>query len=300
MFDDEKIRLIQALPEADSIIVIWIRLLALAGKTNDDGQIYINENMPYTDEMLATLFQKPLNTIRLALQTLNKFGMIKTFKSGVIFINNWGRHQNLDGMEKIKEQNRQRNKRYRENKKIGIAEKAKSDVSVTSRDGTDIELDKELDKEKEINTKSIKPGSKPKPDNTSAYKLIIDNLNKQADTNYRSSSKETQRLIDARINNGFSTADFITVIHKKTLEWRYSDMEKYLRPKTLFGTNFESYLNQPEEAFRKQSGGQRGQPKQEIATDWDQPTQEPSSTNYSKQTLDEMLAKLKREQKPND
>ncbi|HBP9582646.1 TPA: phage replisome organizer N-terminal domain-containing protein, partial [Enterococcus faecium] len=40
MFDDEKIRLIQAVPESDAIIVIWIRLLVLAGKTNDDGLIY--------------------------------------------------------------------------------------------------------------------------------------------------------------------------------------------------------------------------------------------------------------------
>ncbi|WP_180368063.1 phage replisome organizer N-terminal domain-containing protein, partial [Oenococcus oeni] len=76
MFDDEKIRLIQSVPESDSILIIWIRLLVLAGKTNDDGLIYIQRNMPYTDEMLATLFNKPLNVVRLAITTLNKFNMI--------------------------------------------------------------------------------------------------------------------------------------------------------------------------------------------------------------------------------
>ncbi|HFD6939700.1 phage replisome organizer N-terminal domain-containing protein, partial [Enterococcus faecalis] len=66
MFDDEKIKLIQSMPEADAILVIWIRLLVLAGKTNDEGLIYIQRNMPYTEEMLATLFSKPVNVVRLA------------------------------------------------------------------------------------------------------------------------------------------------------------------------------------------------------------------------------------------
>ncbi|MFV8032165.1 phage replisome organizer N-terminal domain-containing protein [Enterococcus faecium] len=70
MFDDEKIRLIQAVPESDAIIVIWIRLLVLAGKTNDDGLIYIQRNMPYTEEMLATLFGKNVNTVKWTVLTV--------------------------------------------------------------------------------------------------------------------------------------------------------------------------------------------------------------------------------------
>lgn len=148
MFDDEKIRLIQAMPEADAIIVIWVRLLTLAGKTNSDGQIYIGENMPYNDEMLATLFNKPVNVIRLAIQTLKSFNMIDVFENGTMFVNNWDKHQNIDGMDKIRLQNAERNKKYREKKKQKQLEN-KSDVSVTSRDGTelDLELEEELDKE---------------------------------------------------------------------------------------------------------------------------------------------------------
>ena len=60
MFDDEKIKIIQAMPDGDAILVIWIKLIALAGKTNDGGYIYISENIPYTDEMLSVIMNKPI------------------------------------------------------------------------------------------------------------------------------------------------------------------------------------------------------------------------------------------------
>lgn len=148
MFDDEKIRLIQAVPESDAIIVIWIRLLVLAGKTNDDGLIYIQRNMPYTEEMLATLFGKNVNTVRLALTTLANFNMIDLSSDGLIAISNWEKHQNIEGMDKVRLKNAERNRKYRERKRQERLE-LENDVSVTSRDGTDIdkEEDKDIDKE---------------------------------------------------------------------------------------------------------------------------------------------------------
>lgn len=148
MFDDEKIRLIQAVPESDAIIVIWIRLLVLAGKTNDDGLIYIQRNMPYTEEMLATLFGKNVNTVRLALTTLANFNMIDLSSDGLIAISNWEKHQNIEGMDKVRLKNAERNRKYRERKRQERLE-LENDVSMTSRDGTDIdkEEDKDIDKE---------------------------------------------------------------------------------------------------------------------------------------------------------
>lgn len=153
MFDDEKIRLIQSMPEADAILVIWIRLLVLAGKTNDDGLIYIQRNMPYTDEMLATLFGKPLTVIRLALQTLEQFEMVDLNENGMLAITNWEKHQNIEGMDKVRKLNAERNKKYRERKKQLMLE---DDVSVTSRDATDLDLDKDLDKDKDNKEESKK------------------------------------------------------------------------------------------------------------------------------------------------
>lgn len=117
MFDDEKIKIIQSMPEGDALLVVWIRLIMLAGKTNDMGYVYISENIPYTEDMLATIFSKPVNIIRLALTTFQKFGMIEVDESG-IYIINFEKHQNIDGLEKIREQNRLRKAKQREKQKL--------------------------------------------------------------------------------------------------------------------------------------------------------------------------------------
>lgn len=73
---------------------------------------------------------------------------------------------------------------------------------------------------------------------------IIEYLNENAGTNYKSKSVKTQTLIKARLNEGFTVEDFKNVIDNKVREWKRTEWEKYLRPETLFGTKFESYLNQ--------------------------------------------------------
>jgi uncharacterized phage protein (TIGR02220 family) len=79
---------------------------------------------------------------------------------------------------------------------------------------------------------------------TEAIFEIINHLNKVTGSNYRTSSTKTQTLIKARMNEGFSVEDFKTVINNKHQEWNTTEMSVYLRPETLFGTKFESYLNQ--------------------------------------------------------
>jgi len=153
MFDDEKIKLIEQLPEADTILIIWIKLLSQAGKTNSNGYIYLNENVPYSEEMLSTIFGRSLNTVRLALKTLQDFGMIFIDDASFIRITNWEKHQNVEGMDRVRRLAAERNKRYREKKKQKqLTEKKAEDVSVTSRDGTEeeLELEREEDKDREI------------------------------------------------------------------------------------------------------------------------------------------------------
>ena len=116
MFDDEKIKIIQSMPEGDAILVIWIRIIALAGKCNAKGLVLIEDEFPYSDEMLATIFNKPLTTVRLALGTFEKFRMIERTEKG-IYISNFEKHQNTDGMEKIRDPARIRKQREREKKR---------------------------------------------------------------------------------------------------------------------------------------------------------------------------------------
>src|SRR5215472_5516362 len=113
IFDDEKIRYIEQVPEADSILTIWVKLLVLAGQKNAGGEVYFNDEIPYTDEMLAAIFHRKVNTVRLALETFCKLRMIEITADRTIIICNWGKHQHLDGLEKIKFQTSERQKRYR-------------------------------------------------------------------------------------------------------------------------------------------------------------------------------------------
>lgn len=89
---------------------------------------------------------------------------------------------------------------------------------------------------------------------------VVDYLNAICGTNYRKNSAKTQSFIKARLNEGYTVDDFKTVISKKAKEWKGTEMEKYLRPETLFGTKFESYLNAKiikKEELQAAIGGQK-------------------------------------------
>jgi uncharacterized phage protein (TIGR02220 family) len=105
---------------------------------------------------------------------------------------------------------------------------------------------KSLDKrEKSLENKSteIEIINPAKQDNV-PYDDVIDYLNFRLGTHYKSSTDKTKAQIKARFREGFTLDDFKTVIDKKYNEWYGTEMQKYLRPETLFGTNFEGYLNQ--------------------------------------------------------
>ena len=99
--------------------------------------------------------------------------------------------------------------------------------------GLDLDLDIDLDIEDIVEETSTVP-----------YQKIISYLNQRIGTSYKATSKEMQRLVKARFKQGFTLEDFYKVIDIKYNEWFKTDMSKYLRPSTLFGTKFESYLNQ--------------------------------------------------------
>lgn len=233
IFDDEKILLIESLPDADAIIVIWFKLLCLAGKQNNSGVFLMNDRIPYTEKMLATIFRRKEATVQLALQTFEQFGMVEIV-DGVITIPNWEKHQNIDGMEKIREQTRQRVAKHREKQRLLLDTNSECNVTgnATVTSGNAPEEDKDKIKTRNINNILS--------DNTTE---IINYLNEKAGTGYRAGTEDTRKHIRARLSEGFTVEDFKTVIDKKVKEWKGTKMEEYLRPMTLFSTKFESYLN---------------------------------------------------------
>ncbi len=142
MFEDDKIDFICSLPEADALIVIWIRLLTMAGKCNAGGYVFLTENIPYTEEMLAHKFRKPVNIVKLALETFRKLGMIEDIDNK-IFITNFEKHQNIDALEKIKEQTRKRVAKHRE--KLKLERNVTATLPVTHSNAIDKDIDKDID-----------------------------------------------------------------------------------------------------------------------------------------------------------
>lgn len=151
IFDDDKMLLIESLPSADSIIVIWFKLLCLAGKNNNNGVFMLNDKIAYTEEMMATIFRRDINTVRLALKTFEEFGMIEVIE-GVVTIPNWGKHQTLDKIEQKNEYMRDYMREYRAKQKERIECKSNSKVnSVNMRKVNVSEADKNrIEKEKDI------------------------------------------------------------------------------------------------------------------------------------------------------
>ena len=147
IFDDEKILMIEAMPAADSIIVIWFKLLAFAGKQNNDGVFLMSNRIAYTDEMLASIFRREVNIIRLALSTFERFGMIEIVNN-ILTIPNWNKHQTLDAYEKKKERDRQFQAKRRAAQKA-LIEKSSDTSSDTSSDVAFSEEEKEKEKEEE-------------------------------------------------------------------------------------------------------------------------------------------------------
>lgn len=153
IFADEKILLIEQMPEGDSIIVIWFKLLCMAGKENNCGVFVMGGRIPYTEEMLATIFRRNLQTVRLALSTFEAFGMIEIIEDAsgndVITVPNWEKHQSTDAMDKIREQTRKRVAKHRENQRLAIGCNVTSNVTVTEGNAT--EENREEEKRKEEN-----------------------------------------------------------------------------------------------------------------------------------------------------
>lgn len=266
MFDDEKIKLIEQMPESDTLLIIWVKLLAQAGKTNASGYIYLSENVPFTEEMLSAIFNRPLGVVRMALNTFKQFGMIEINDNHYISICNWEKNQNVDAMNKIREDTRKRVAKHREKQKA-LALEASSNVTrnVTVTQSNEQERRSKKEEVRKKN-KDILSGNPTVDESEIPFKLITDLLNQMAEKNYRYTTPKTQQLIKARWNEGFRFDDFKKVILAKCFEWRDNpDMSKFLRPETLFGTKFEGYLNNSDEVIKRaqhKGGGSRSHNRQ--------------------------------------
>lgn len=220
IFDDEKMLMIETLPSADSIMVVWFKLLCLAGKTNNSGVFIFNERIPYTDEMLAAIFRRDINVVRLALKTFEDFGMIEIIDN-VITIPNWSKHQSLDAYEKKKARDRERIAKKRAEQKALITVSPEMSPGMSpdmSPDVASLEEDKEEDKDKEEEKEGYKEetGAERPPLPPIPYESIKNLYNEICKSFSRCTalSDARKKAIRARFNSGYKLDDFRTLFNK--------------------------------------------------------------------------------------
>lgn len=168
MFDNRKIKHIRRLPDGNNIVLIWVMLLTIAGRCNAGGNIFLTENIPYDVRMLSDELDFKENTVSAALKALEQLDMIAT-EGGFIKIVGWGEHQNVDGMDKVREQTRKRVAEYKKNKKLrdssvtdngtngdicndavtkgNVTDNVTDNAAVTQGNATEEEREKEREKE---------------------------------------------------------------------------------------------------------------------------------------------------------
>lgn len=170
IFDDEKIKLIELLPEGDSLLIIWLKLLCFAGKTDNDGVFRLTEKIPYNEEMLAGIFGRKLTTVRTALKVFQDYGMLEII-DGAYALSNWVKYQNeSDAISKSKEKNRIRQKKWYDKHKKQLLEATSQKPNVRSNDSnvsltpTEEEVEEDKEKDKDIDKDyyyNRKPSSSP-------------------------------------------------------------------------------------------------------------------------------------------
>jgi predicted phage replisome organizer len=164
MFDDEKIKIIETMENGYEYITIWVKLLCMAGKKNDDGSIYLVKELPLDQVMLAKIFGHNTDVFKSAINLFQGLGMIDIFDNGHIGLTNWTKYQDkLKSYDDVREQNRLRQEKRRQNNKIS-QEIVSRDMSrdVTLQEG---EENKEENKEEE---REPSP-SNSLPDNSELY-----------------------------------------------------------------------------------------------------------------------------------
>lgn len=150
MFDKPKIKKLRRLPAGNELLLVWVMLLATAGKCNAGGMIYITENVPFMEDDLADELKFDVNTIRLALKAFEELDMIATSDEGFISVLGWEEYQNEDKLAEIRAKDRER-KRIKRAKAKALLE-GFTDVHGHSEDCPSIEEEEEKDEEKDIHS----------------------------------------------------------------------------------------------------------------------------------------------------
>lgn len=229
-FKRHDIRIIESMPNGKDYILFYLKLLCES--VDHDGSLRFSEQIPYNEDMLATITNTNVDIVRNAINIFAQLGMMEILDDGTYFM---AEVQKMIGSAADND-NANRQRRFRE-KQRELALPNRYESVTKNNESKSIEKDKELDKEKDIK----------KRENREIAKKVLEYLNQKAGKNFKPVDSNIS-MINARLEEGYKYEDFVKVVDVKYSEWKYTDYEKYIRPNTLFcKSHFDNYLNQKEE-----------------------------------------------------
>jgi predicted phage replisome organizer len=219
IFEDEKIKIILKMPDGKSLLVIWLKLLCLAGRINNSGVLMVNKTIPYTTEMLSAVFDEPENMMRLALDTSEKLDMVEQF-NGTLLLPNWEKHQAEDRLKEIQAQTARRVAKHRDNQKLLVS--ANTDVTLQLRySNADV-----TQQNKELRTQN-------KEQDVPTTEAVFDSFSQFWLSYPKKIAKESARKAWKKINlELFDTIMNALVQHKKSAQWLKDDGQYIPMPAT--------------------------------------------------------------------
>lgn len=260
-FRQKEIKKLRRIAGGDTYTIIYLKLLLRSLSNN--GFLYYEGIEPTFAEELALDIDEEVENVSVTLSYLHRYGILEEKSEDEFFLLTTGEMIGSEtgaARRMRKKRNQEKAPALPEPAEILAIEPPKRN-NVTGecnnvrkcyndvRDGY-TEIDKEKEPEKEKKKKNNAP-----PSFLESVSQIVSFLNEQTGKSYKASSKKTRTLIHARMIEGFTLEDFRTVIAKKCADWLNDDkMDQYLRPETLFGTKFESYLNEKPKGGAKNGG----------------------------------------------
>lgn len=225
-FNEKRIKKLRKIAGGDTYTIIYLKMQLLS--LQDEGKLYFDNVEKSFEEEVALQLDEDVEDVKVTIMYLLSCGLMEKID---------------DEYTLIETQSNIGSETFNAEKMRQLREKRKQNVTML-QDVTKCYIEKEKEREKEKEEEKEK--EKYIVEDNNAIKQIIDYLNVKTLQHYKDTTNKTKTLIKARLKEGFTIDDFKLVIDKMSNEWLNTDMQKYLRPETLFGTKFESYLNRKE------------------------------------------------------
>ncbi len=245
-FKRHDIQIIESMPNGRDYVLLYLKLLVES--VDQEGGLRFNETIPYNESMLATITNTNIDTVGNAMKLFKELGMVEILDDQTIYMNEVSK---LLGAETYwAQKKREQRNQIKDSNSLNIGH-CPTVVQTRSKESKqEKELEKELEsetkRELELEKKSNVVCQKVSLPQSDVVDETIQYLNARTGKNFRVTTKEYRRFINARIKQGATLEQIKYVIDVKCAEWLHSEeMRQHLNPKTLFReANFDKYLNQ--------------------------------------------------------